>query len=358
MSIARAILANPRILILDEATSSLDSESEQMIQDGLRRLRSGRTTFVIAHRLSTIRSADQILVLEAGEIVERGTHAELLALDGRYRQLYDKQYKFEADRFINPGEDFTPEPEKPAAPLPRREESVAMDESMLLNGVLSSVLGGRAHSGRRPRAAMTYLTGGGGGSFWSNPTTLLTAAGVAWGIFETMQQSGALGSRFRRCGAVRRSGFRGFAGSVPPLPDVGRRQPVSPRGAAAGAAGDLRGERRRQRERHGARGDPANRRRPRASPRSSSAELQQPRPLAEIVAGVSDPAQRATLYVLAFSMVRADEQVTGAERIYLAQLAQPARPRSRRRCSSSKTNGGETHRRASAQAGYGWWLSG
>ena len=119
VSIARAILANPRILILDEATSSLDSESEQMIQDGLRRLRSGRTTFVIAHRLSTIRSADQILVLEAGEIVERGTHTELLALNGRYRQLYDKQYKFETDRFINPGEDFTPEPEKSTAPMPR-----------------------------------------------------------------------------------------------------------------------------------------------------------------------------------------------------------------------------------------------
>ena len=117
VSIARAILANPRILILDEATSSLDSESEQMIQDGLRNLRSGRTTFVIAHRLSTIRSADQILVLEAGEIVERGTHAELLAANGRYRQLYDKQYKFETDRFINPGEDFTPEPEKPV-PVP------------------------------------------------------------------------------------------------------------------------------------------------------------------------------------------------------------------------------------------------
>jgi subfamily B ATP-binding cassette protein MsbA len=113
VSIARAILANPRILILDEATSSLDSESEQMIQDGLRRLRTGRTTFVIAHRLSTIRSADQILVLETGQIVERGTHSELLALNGRYRQLYDKQYKFETDRFINPGEDFTPEPEKP-----------------------------------------------------------------------------------------------------------------------------------------------------------------------------------------------------------------------------------------------------
>ena len=79
-----------------------------MIQDGLKALREGRTTFVIAHRLSTIRSADQILVLEHGEIVERGTHAELIALGGRYRTLYDKQYKFESDRFINPGEDFTP----------------------------------------------------------------------------------------------------------------------------------------------------------------------------------------------------------------------------------------------------------
>ncbi len=111
VAIARAILANPRILILDEATSSLDSESEALIQDGLRSLRQGRTTFVIAHRLSTIQSADQILVLEQGEIVERGTHDELLAKNGRYRQLYDKQYRFERDRFINPGEDFTPEPE-------------------------------------------------------------------------------------------------------------------------------------------------------------------------------------------------------------------------------------------------------
>jgi subfamily B ATP-binding cassette protein MsbA len=124
VSIARAILASPRILILDEATSSLDSESEQMIQDGLRQLRSGRTTFVIAHRLSTIRSADQILVLEAGEIVERGTHAELLALNGRYRQLYDRQYRLETDRFINPGEDFTPEPERVVAPVPRSRNAL------------------------------------------------------------------------------------------------------------------------------------------------------------------------------------------------------------------------------------------
>ncbi len=116
VSIARAILADPRILILDEATSSLDSESEAAIQDGLRALRRGRTTLVIAHRLSTIRSADQILVMEGGQIVERGTHAELLAKHGRYRQLYDKQYRFEQDLFINPGEDFTPEPEVPVVP--------------------------------------------------------------------------------------------------------------------------------------------------------------------------------------------------------------------------------------------------
>ena len=117
ISIARAILADPRILVLDEATSSLDSESEAKIQDGLRALRHGRTTFVIAHRLSTIRSANQILVLEGGRIVERGTHEELLVANGRYRQLYDKQYNFERDRFINPGEDFTPEPEEGGVPV-------------------------------------------------------------------------------------------------------------------------------------------------------------------------------------------------------------------------------------------------
>jgi subfamily B ATP-binding cassette protein MsbA len=123
VAIARALLADPRILILDEATSSLDSESEALIQDGLKALRQGRTTFVIAHRLSTIQSADQILVLEAGEIVERGTHAELLAMGGRYRQLYDKQHRFELDQFINPGEDFTPEPQKAQVPKPARTTS-------------------------------------------------------------------------------------------------------------------------------------------------------------------------------------------------------------------------------------------
>ena len=116
VAIARAILADPKILILDEATSSLDSESESMIQDGLRALREGRTSFVIAHRLSTIQSADQILVLEEGAIIERGTHDELLAVDGRYRQLHDKQYRIERNRFINPGEDFTPELPIPVGP--------------------------------------------------------------------------------------------------------------------------------------------------------------------------------------------------------------------------------------------------
>jgi ABC-type multidrug transport system fused ATPase/permease subunit len=104
VAIARAILADPEILILDEATSSLDSESEMLIQEGLSALMKGRTTFVIAHRLSTIRNADQILILEGGQIVERGTHRELMASAGRYRDLYTRQADLEANRFRNPGE--------------------------------------------------------------------------------------------------------------------------------------------------------------------------------------------------------------------------------------------------------------
>jgi ABC-type multidrug transport system fused ATPase/permease subunit len=104
VSIARAILADPRILILDEATSSLDSESEALIQEGLRYLMRGRTTFVIAHRLSTVRRADQILVVEGGRIVERGTHESLYARGGRYYELYTKQHGVEMDLFLAPGE--------------------------------------------------------------------------------------------------------------------------------------------------------------------------------------------------------------------------------------------------------------
>jgi subfamily B ATP-binding cassette protein MsbA len=104
VAIARAILADPRILILDEATSSLDSESEALIQEGLAELMKGRTTFVIAHRLSTIRRADTILVVEEGRIVERGRHEELLARGGRYADLYNRQYGLETNLFLNPGE--------------------------------------------------------------------------------------------------------------------------------------------------------------------------------------------------------------------------------------------------------------
>jgi subfamily B ATP-binding cassette protein MsbA len=104
VSIARAILADPRILILDEATSSLDSESEALIQEGLRYLMHGRTTFVIAHRLSTIRRADQILVVQGGRIIERGSHASLYAAGGRYYDLYTKQHGTETNLFLAPGE--------------------------------------------------------------------------------------------------------------------------------------------------------------------------------------------------------------------------------------------------------------
>jgi len=111
ISIARAILAEPRILILDEATSSLDSESEQMIQQGLSYLMKGRTTFVIAHRLSTIRRADQILVMEQGQIVERGTHEQLYAAQGRYYDLYTRQHGVEENLFLAPGEGDFPVPD-------------------------------------------------------------------------------------------------------------------------------------------------------------------------------------------------------------------------------------------------------
>jgi ABC-type multidrug transport system fused ATPase/permease subunit len=132
VSIARAILANPRILILDEATSSLDSESEAAIQEGLAYLMKGRTTFVIAHRLSTIRRADQILVVEEGRIVERGTHQSLYDLHGRYYDLYTRQHGIDANLFLAPGEgDAIPEP---AAVGPRAAGAAAPTAASLLGG--------------------------------------------------------------------------------------------------------------------------------------------------------------------------------------------------------------------------------
>jgi ABC-type multidrug transport system fused ATPase/permease subunit len=116
VAIARAVLADPRILILDEATSSLDSESEALVQDGLRALRRGRTTLVIAHRLSTIRSADEILVLEGGRIVERGSHGELLARGGRYLEFHERQYGHAGA--LSPGPEAATPPPEDTAPQP------------------------------------------------------------------------------------------------------------------------------------------------------------------------------------------------------------------------------------------------
>jgi len=131
VSIARAILANPRILILDEATSSLDSESEAAIQEGLAYLMKGRTTFVIAHRLSTIRRADQILVVEDGRVVERGTHQSLYDLQGRYYDLYTRQHGIDANLFLAPGEgDIIPE----APDRPRLASVAAPTAASLLRG--------------------------------------------------------------------------------------------------------------------------------------------------------------------------------------------------------------------------------
>ena len=127
VSIARAILANPRILILDEATSSLDSESEALIQAGLSYLMQGRTTFVIAHRLSTIRRADQILVVEAGQIVERGTHQSLYDLGGRYFDLYTRQHGIEQNLFLAPGEGGEPDDGNGNAAAPEIDAGEVLD---------------------------------------------------------------------------------------------------------------------------------------------------------------------------------------------------------------------------------------
>jgi len=185
-----------------------------------------------------------------------------------------------------------------------------MDESLLLNGVLRAVLGGRRR--RRSRRALHYLTGGGRGSFWANPSTLLTAAGVAWGIYETMQHSNASGSGG--------SGGSGGSEGLSSVGSPGAASTVSPEALrivrlaisaayADGSVSDVE------------RAAILDQAKTAGVSDIVEAELQQPRPLAEIVSGVSDAAQRATLYVLGYSMVRGDDQPSGAERIYLAQLA-------------------------------------
>jgi uncharacterized membrane protein YebE (DUF533 family) len=188
-----------------------------------------------------------------------------------------------------------------------------MDESMLINGVLRSVLGGRR---RRSGRALRYLTGG-QGSFWSNPTVLLTAAGVAWGIFETLQQS----QPGQASQTVANLPGSGGTSSLPPLPNVTAAAGVSDQAlrvvrlavSAAYADGAVSDDERKAILEHA---------RSAGVDAIVEQELAQPRPLAEIVAGVGDEAQRATLYVLAFGILRADEQPSGAERIYLAKLAQ------------------------------------
>jgi subfamily B ATP-binding cassette protein MsbA len=134
VSIARAILADPRILILDEATSSLDSESEALIQEGLSYLMRGRTTFVIAHRLSTVRRADQILVVEAGRIIERGTHYSLYAAGGRYYDLYTRQHGVETNLLLAPGEGDSVAEEIASGDNGSRSDSSLPDAIRLIRG--------------------------------------------------------------------------------------------------------------------------------------------------------------------------------------------------------------------------------
>ena len=189
-----------------------------------------------------------------------------------------------------------------------------MDESMLLNGVLRAVLGGRGRR-RRSRRALNYITGGGRGSFWTNPSTLLTAAGVAWGIYETMQNQGTPATPTASTPAT--------AASMPPLPNAvatPHASSVSPEAlrivrlaiSAANADGSVSDAERAAILDQAKTAGVAD---------VVEAEMQQPRPLAEIVSGIPDAVQRATMYVLAYTMVRGDEQPTGSERIYLAQLA-------------------------------------
>jgi uncharacterized membrane protein YebE (DUF533 family) len=187
-----------------------------------------------------------------------------------------------------------------------------MNPDFLIRGVLSSVLGGRGR--KRSGRALQYLNGA-RGSMWTRPTTLLTAAGVAWGIYETLQQKAGQDGGSQLGGPAAQTPVN--SPPMPPIPDVAAAESEALRlvrlAISAANADGVTTEKERaavlQQAQSVGVGEVVER------------ELNHPRPLAEIVAGITDPAQRATLYVLAFTVLRADEQVTGAERIYLAQLA-------------------------------------
>ena len=325
VSIARAILANPRILILDEATSSLDSESEQMIQDGLRQLRSGRTTFVIAHRLSTIRSADQILVLEAGEIVERGTHAELLALNGRYRQLLRQAVQVRGRSVHQPRRGLHAGAREAGGAAPRVGSAICNYGRHAMLCQRRAARRARRAATARSRRALSYLTGRRRRIASGEPDDAADGGRRGVGhLRDAAAEPGPPGSRRRRAAppvpVPRRTAP---PASMPPLPDAGApaAAPIERR-AADGAAGDLGGASRRRDERAGARGDPASRRRTPAS-----AERRRARAGAAAAAG-RDRGRRhrsgAAGDALRAGVHRAcapTNRSSGAERIYLAQLA-------------------------------------
>jgi tellurite resistance protein len=189
---------------------------------------------------------------------------------------------------------------------------------MLVDGVLRGVFGGRR---KRSKRAVRYLTGS-SRSLLNNPTALWTAAGLAWGVIETLQNQGAQGSTGSAgvAGSGAGLGAHGSPAPLPPLPNTAGpgvvpnevlrlvRLAISAANADGAMSDQERAAIARQAEASG-------------GSELLAAELSQPRPVAEIVSGVTDPAQRATLYVLAYTILRADEQVSGAERIYLARLA-------------------------------------